>query len=149
MHSMLQCDTISTVAKSPCGTVLARQMCRITAYNGWVSWNIDLAVIHAHQPLGPPRQRDAGHACEHHCVQHLRLHTLLLRAQGHSRSPLYVRLLYVLRVTQRCAVKPGIAQEPTRTGTGNANKTSVSKPVWRRRQHIKPWQTPYKSTVPN
>ena len=39
--------------------------------NAWVSWNGELAVMHAHQPLGPPRQRGARHACEHHRVQHL------------------------------------------------------------------------------
>ena len=27
-----------------------------------------MAVMHAHHPLRPPRQRGAGHACEHHCA---------------------------------------------------------------------------------
>ena len=28
-------------------------VCRIAACDAWVSWSSDLAVMHAHQPLGP------------------------------------------------------------------------------------------------
>lgn len=44
--------------------------------------------MHAQQPLGPPRQRGAGHVCERHCAQHLHpVHTLMPRAVGHLLIP--------------------------------------------------------------
>ena len=69
-------------------------MCRITACNAWVSWNGDLAVMHAHQPLGPPHQRNAGHACEH-CAQRLYIYCCLAQ-RGIYWFPL-VRHIHVYR----------------------------------------------------
>ena len=37
--------------------------CRIAACNAWVSWNGDLAVMIAHEPLGPPRQPAGRQTC--------------------------------------------------------------------------------------
>ena len=85
----------------------------------WVSWSSDLAVMHAHQTLGPPRQGGAGHACEHHCAQHLHpcmyircsraqrgIHWLPRVMHAAVRVPAYATYLVPGRVLPPVGIRP-------------------------------------------
>ena len=43
-------------------------LCRIAACNAWVSWNSDLAVMHAHQPLDMPASITVHSICNRVCI---------------------------------------------------------------------------------